>query len=329
MEVFEIVDINKLKPLERVLKHHLTLIEREIIADGYIRRPIIVDKNSGTILDGSHRYVFLIKNGFHFAPVLWVDYMSDDVTLKTGLDRLFDVNSDLSKEDCINRSRTGHLLEPRTTRHFFKFKKRDYICYLNELKELTDDVESTFVQNLIKEQSIQDEILIHEKYIDEISKLEDLLFLNFLELNEAKMYLKKTIDKLEKLKPIALFPGKFNPPHMGHLVTILEHQKNYSKFIILITNDVPEDSLIKPKEISLLFKEIFKNSSSVEVMVFNKKMTTMHSLDGLPNFDVILSGNPEIIEWGKSKGVNTKFVNRSGDERLSASVIRSYYRKSK
>lgn len=325
MEIFEVVDINKLKPLERVLKHHLTLIEREILADGYIRRPIIVDKNSGTILDGSHRYVFLIKNGFHFAPVLWVDYMSDDITLKTSLDKLFDANSDLSKEDCINRSRTGHLLEPRTTRHFFKFKKRDYICYLNELEELTDGVSQLSSENLIKEQSIQEEILIHEKYIDEISKLEDLLFLNFLELNEAKMYLKKTIDKLEDMKPIALFPGKFNPPHMGHLVTILEHQKNYSKFIILITNDIPEDSVIKPKEISLLFKKIFKNSSSVEVMLFNKKMITMHSLDGLPNFDVLLSGNPEVIDWANKLNLKSEFVERSG-EFISGLIIREQIR---
>ena len=61
---FEIVEIGKLKPLELVFKNHLSNLESMI--NVVINKPIIVDINSGTILDGSHRYVYFFKNGYRF-----------------------------------------------------------------------------------------------------------------------------------------------------------------------------------------------------------------------------------------------------------------------
>jgi len=37
-----------------------------------------------------------------------------------------------------------------------------------------------------------------------------------------------------------LFPGKFQPPHLGHIITIMRLRKDYNKIIIGITDDKPE-----------------------------------------------------------------------------------------
>lgn len=60
-----------------------------ILSDGYIKKPIITDKETGTVLDGSHRFVFLLINGFVKAPVLWVNYFDDSIRLGTRLKHRF------------------------------------------------------------------------------------------------------------------------------------------------------------------------------------------------------------------------------------------------
>ena len=39
---------------------------------------------------------------------------------------------------------------------------------------------------------------------------------------------------------IALFPGKFQPPHLGHITTLMKLYPKYDKIIIGITQDKPE-----------------------------------------------------------------------------------------
>ena len=52
--------ISKLKPLELVFPSHLKNLSEMIDSSGYITSPIIADKDTGIVLDGSHRYVYFL-----------------------------------------------------------------------------------------------------------------------------------------------------------------------------------------------------------------------------------------------------------------------------
>ena len=66
---YEIVPISRLRPLEKVFPEHLKNLETMINNDGFLLKAIIIDKKTGIVLDGSHRYVYLLKNGYKEAPV--------------------------------------------------------------------------------------------------------------------------------------------------------------------------------------------------------------------------------------------------------------------
>ena len=80
----EFEELSKIKPLEKVLPNHLANIESMILKDGLILKPLIIDKKYNIVLDGSHRYAFLLKFGYKKAPVIKVNY--DDETIFVGND---------------------------------------------------------------------------------------------------------------------------------------------------------------------------------------------------------------------------------------------------
>lgn len=264
---YEIVNIDRLRPLEYVFKHHLSNLESMI--QDVVNKPLIVDINSGTILDGSHRFVFFYKNGYSEIPVLWVDYM--DERISTGIE--------LTKNDILNR--TG-LLPPRTTRHKFFFTKDDVPTKLNELKrgKVRD------YNHLVYDSSIDEEIEHNQKYL--------------LEMEETRSYIQK---QLNLMKPEGYFVGKFNPPHMGHAITILKLMEEYN-LTVVVTNDIPENCKYTQDEIISEIKNL-----NVNVIKFDKKLTEQ---DSDPFGKLLLSGNEEVIEWCKNKNVKCKFVPRSG-----------------
>ena len=59
-----ITPINFLKPLEKVFLYHLKNLSKMIVSKGIVQTPIIADKKHGIVLDGSHRYIFFLMNGF-------------------------------------------------------------------------------------------------------------------------------------------------------------------------------------------------------------------------------------------------------------------------
>ena len=63
-----IVSIDRLKPLEKVFRYHLKNLSKMILSDGVVQTPVIADKKNGIVLDGSHRYIFFLMNGFTVMP---------------------------------------------------------------------------------------------------------------------------------------------------------------------------------------------------------------------------------------------------------------------
>lgn len=317
--VVELIDIEFLRPLELVFDMHFNNLEKMILEDGYILKPIIADKKTGTVLDGSHRYAFLLKHGYLKAPVQFVDYNSDSIRLGTKLKHRFLVDEDiaLTKEECIERAKKGDLLTPRTTRHFFSFRKQDFVVKLSELGL----GQPRNIDFLLFDLSANYELEHNINYIKELDEEVDAIVTYLAELNETKRYITEQIGLIKGAKEIAFFPGKFHPPHLGHLKTILKILPLYNKVVVGISGDLPDDPIITQDDIFTTLCEFFDKYDNVEVQTFSGRLIDKLDTSGLPKFDVVLSGNPAVLEWADSIGLKNQYVDRSLGE-LSSSYIR-------
>lgn len=192
----EIEELSKIKPLEKVLPNHLANIESMILEDGLMFKPLIIDKKYNIVLDGSHRYAFLLKFGYKKAPVIKVDY--DDETIFVGNDLkhryLIDKNLKLSKSKVIEAALNEKLLDARTTRHFFPFRK---INFPVELKKLIPGKLNN-IDFLIEKTNIQNEIKKNLLYINEIGEELKILGNYIDEQNDIKTYLTNQVNMMKK-----------------------------------------------------------------------------------------------------------------------------------
>jgi len=120
------------------------------------------------------------------------------------------------------------------------------------------------------------------------------------------------IDKLQINEQIAFFPGKFHPPHIGHVLTILNILPKYRKVIIGVSEHMPETAITTADEIIDMLKSFFINYDNVEIYKIKGVLVEKKDVTGLPNFDVLLSGNEDVLEWASSMEIEYKHVDRSG-----------------
>jgi len=120
---------------------------------------------------------------------------------------------------------------------------------------------------------------------------------------------------------IAFFPGKFQPPHIGHIETIMSLYDKYDKIIVGITEDIPH--VIEQIEVKNRFSFIFKHLPKFQFEIIEGILTESKSFDHLPSFDILLSGNEKVIQKAKLLGFKTKFIERSEGIGYSGTEIRS------
>ncbi len=106
-----LIDLKDLREHEEVEPVYLEKLKNQILKDGAIKRPIIVDKNSNIILDGHFRFNSLKQLGFSKIPAYLVDYNSSEILVKSW-------NGDvITKEDVIAAGLTGRKFPPKTSKH--------------------------------------------------------------------------------------------------------------------------------------------------------------------------------------------------------------------
>lgn len=315
---YSIVAISKLTPLEKVFPEQLKHLETMIKKDGYIYKAIIADNKNGIVLDGSHRYAFLLKNGYKEAPVHFVDYLSEDIRVGTRLAHRFyiDGSTGISKQDCIDRALSGIMFPPRTTRHFFPFRKTDISLPINFLKK----GKPTDISYLIADLSISEEIELNKKYLEEISNEIEIIVTYLSEVSETKEYLLKQVDFMDNSRQVAFFPGKFHPPHIGHILTILKIIPKYKKVIIGVSEDKPQNAIVEPNDIILMLKDFFISFKNVEICKITGKLTEKENTNDLPEFDILLSGNPEVLDWAKKNNIENSLIERSAGTICSTEI---------
>lgn len=318
---YELVELERLIPLEEVFPSHLENIRQLIYRDGEMHKALIADRMTGTILDGSHRYAFLLEEGYKLAPVYWVNYQDENIRVGSKLAHRFltDGCSLVNKSECIRRSSTGELFSPRTTRHFFPFRKNSITVSLTDLKPGPKRV----IDHLLAKVNISEEISHNKSYLAEIDEELRILSDYIAEMVESRTYLTTQVDMLKASQPVIFFPGKFHPPHMGHVQTILQLASNCKKLIIGVTGDTPSNDIMTQNEIIQVLSDVLETFDNIEVLKINDTLTQKNDTCGLPRFDLLCSGNPDVISWAEKQGVKAKFVERSLGVHCSGEVIRT------
>ena len=101
---------------------------REIRKDGFLKNPIIVDRNTKVILDGHHRFNALRRMNCKKIMVCFVDYNSDKI-------RVYPRGKmKVTKEKIINAGLSGKKLKAKTTKHMIPNRPVNICLDLKYLK---------------------------------------------------------------------------------------------------------------------------------------------------------------------------------------------------
>ena len=111
----ELVDINWLKAHEEVhQKKVIELFEMTLKWGGYTK-PLIVDKETGAILDGHHRFEVGKRLKLKHLPVIIIDYLKDEsITVSTWPNSKI---NKVTKKDVIDMALSEKLFPPKTSKH--------------------------------------------------------------------------------------------------------------------------------------------------------------------------------------------------------------------
>lgn len=125
----------------------------------------------------------------------------------------------------------------------------------------------------------------------------------------------------------AIFLGKFQPPHLGHVRTILKLARQYDQVIVGITKGEPK--IEEYEEVKLIFDEVFYAHKNIYVTVIDGTIEGGTSDIANLDFDIVVSGNQKVLDILKSKGFQTKMQSRSKGFGYSGSELRALIEKQK
>ena len=110
-----LVDMAWLKPHEEIQPERVTELQAQFEASGHVDLPLLVDRVTGTILDGHHRFSVGQALGLARMPALLFDYLDEAriaVDTWPGCGR-----ESITKEEVIEMAARGERTPPKTSRH--------------------------------------------------------------------------------------------------------------------------------------------------------------------------------------------------------------------
>jgi len=191
-----LLPIDDLKPHEKGSPVYLELLKQEILRDGVLKYPIIVDEKTHVILDGMHRWLALKSLGYQLIPVILTNAFQNP-RIRVGRRRvhryMWDFEGEIPIEEVISAGLNGRLMKPRSTRHFFPFSKFQKIdCPLDKLEK----GKPQDVSKYLAEMSMEECKMAIKDWVNEIT--EELEFLN-KRRGEVERELKEFLDRIKKL----------------------------------------------------------------------------------------------------------------------------------
>ena len=107
---------------------------------------------------------------------------------------------------------------------------------------------------------------------------------------------------------IALFPCKANPPHLGHIITLLKIKDDYDKIIVDLLD---ADLLISAEESIEILKQVFDYFPEKFIFTTHKESYgAMKDFSNLPSFDIVVTGNEKIYKNMQKNGFKIRIIER-------------------
>lgn len=110
----QLITLQELRPHEQVIDDHLLELTSQISMSRKIV-PILVDKRTGTILDGHHRTQALRLLGYSKVPAIVVDYKDADIKVRS-----WKRDVPVSKDEVVKRAMSRRLFPPKTSKHLYR-----------------------------------------------------------------------------------------------------------------------------------------------------------------------------------------------------------------
>ena len=86
---------------------------------GGFTKPLVVDKNTGSLLDGHHRYSVACLLNLTSVPAICVDYLFDEtIIVETWPNSDYE---EITKKDVVDMCLSDDLFPPKTSRHMFAY----------------------------------------------------------------------------------------------------------------------------------------------------------------------------------------------------------------
>jgi hypothetical protein len=191
-----LLPVDQLRPHEKGSALYLKLLRKEILRDGVLRYPIIADEKTRVILDGMHRWLVMKNLGYEQIPVMLVDVFKN-ARIRVGKRRVHQytgcADEEMSLERVISAGLSGHLMEPRSTRHFFPFSRFQQINYpLRLLKKNAPQDVSKYLSTMTDKECS----LAIEQWLEEMC--EELEFLS-KRMEEVEREKKEFLNRVKSL----------------------------------------------------------------------------------------------------------------------------------
>tara|TARA_B110000881_G_C18577661_1_gene519684 strand:- start:1619 stop:2029 length:411 start_codon:yes stop_codon:yes gene_type:complete len=111
----KLIPLELLRPHEEIIAKKVDQLEKMTIRWNAYVLPLVIDRVSGTILDGHHRYNVAKRLDLQCLPCVMVDYLQDD-SIELDIWPNSDLKS-LTKSEVIEAGLSGNLFAPKTSRH--------------------------------------------------------------------------------------------------------------------------------------------------------------------------------------------------------------------
>jgi pantetheine-phosphate adenylyltransferase len=94
---------------------------------------------------------------------------------------------------------------------------------------------------------------------------------------------------------IAMFPGSFDPPTLGHLDIIERIAKLYDKLYVVVASNIQKKSLFTAEERADMLKELLKSHKNIEVVIYSGLVVDFAKARGI---QVMIRGVRALVDFG-------------------------------
>jgi len=106
-------------------------VKASLLSCGYIKNPVIVDKEHRIILDGHHRVLALRALGYKKIPAILVNYRDNKILVISRKKRI-----KISKQIIIDKVLQNKVFPCKTSKHFIPHRLKNINIPLWQLKKL-------------------------------------------------------------------------------------------------------------------------------------------------------------------------------------------------